>query len=296
MDIPVCTTNEAGEQVELMLCEALNQGLNINSLDLCEGALDGIDCAGLGVDLPVCTVDAAGNEVKFDNPCDALAAGIAINQISFCEGLVGGILEGLDCENFEVDFPIAVCVKDDLGEQVELSLCDAFNQGFGPDDIEICNNIFDGIDEKNCEEFGLNIPVCIVDAAGNAQEFDNPCAALDAGFSIEEITFCKDLLEDAMAAVFGITDTEETDLIIEKAELYPNPAHMSITLALKLVDTEQFEVEISSINGNAIYRQKYNAKDGINMTYLDVSSLSAGVYVVKVISGRAIKAMKFIKQ
>jgi len=66
-----------------MLCEALNQGLNINSLDLCEGALDGIDCAGLGVDLPVCTVDAAGNEVKFDNPCDALAAGIAINQIKF---------------------------------------------------------------------------------------------------------------------------------------------------------------------------------------------------------------------
>ena len=296
VDIPVCTTNEAGEQVELMLCEALTQGLNINGLDLCEGALDGVDCAGLGISLPVCTVDADGNELKFDNPCDALAAGIAINQISLCEGLVGDVLEDLDCESFDFDLPISVCVKNDLGEQVELNLCDALSQGFTPDNIEICDNVLDGIDADDCEGLGLNVPVCVVDADGNAQEFKNPCEALAAGFSVDQLSFCENLLQDAMAAAFGVTDTEEEEVIIERAELYPNPAHTSITLELNLVETKQFEVEISSINSNAIYRQKYNAKYGMNMTHLDVSSLSAGVYVIKVISGKEIKAMKFIKQ
>ncbi len=296
VDIPVCTVNEAGEQVELMLCEALNQGLNINSLDLCDGALDGIDCSGLGVNLPVCSVDSEGNEVKFNNPCDALAAGLAINQISFCEGFPTEVLGDLDCESFDFDLPFAVCVKNDLGEQVELQLCDALSQGFTPDNIEICNNVLDGIDGNDCEGFGLNVPVCVIDADGNTKEFKNPCEALAAGFSIEELSFCEDLLQDAMAAAFGTSDTEDKELIIEKAELYPNPAHNSLTLELNLVETKQFEVQISSINSNAIYRQKYNAKNGINMTHLDVSSLSAGVYIIKVISGREIKAMKFIKQ
>lgn len=296
VDIPVCTTNEAGEQVELMLCEALNQGLNINSLDLCDGALDGVDCDGLGVNLQVCSVDADGNELKFDNPCDALAAGVAINQISFCEGFADDILGDLDCESFDFDLPFSVCVKNDLGEQVELQLCDALSQGFTPENIEICNNVLDGIDADDCEGVGLNVPVCVVDADGNTKEFKNPCEALAAGFSIEDLSFCEDLLQDAMAAAFGTSDTEEAEVIIERAELYPNPAFNSLTLELNLVETKQLEVEISSINSNAIYRQKYNAKYGINVTHLDVSSLSAGVYIIKVISGKEIKAMKFIKQ
>ena len=221
---------------------------------------------------------------------------MSLNQSAFCEGFTDEILGDLNCETLDFDLPFAVCVQNDLGEQIELPLCEALIQGYTPDNIEICNNILDGINADDCEGVGLSVPVCVVDADGNTKEFKNPCEALAAGFSIEDLSFCENLLEDAMAAAFGVSDTKEEELIIEKAELYPNPAHNSITLELNLAETKQFEVEISSINSNAIYRQKYNAKNGINMTYLDVSSLSAGVYIIKVISGKEIKAMKFIKQ
>jgi len=279
VDIPVCTTNEAGEQVELMLCDALTQGISLENVDLCDGALDDIDCAGLGINLPVCSVDADGNEVTFDNPCDALAAGIALNELTFCEGLIDSVLENVDCTTFDFELPIPVCITNELGEQIELDLCDALSQGIAVDNIEICASTITGIGSDDCEALGLDIPVCAIDADGNKVEYANPCDALAAGLNIEDLTFCDNLLEDVMEAAFNnTTSTEEEAIEIEQATLFPNPASSS------------------SINGNAIYRQKYNALNGANMTDMDVSSLSAGIYLLQVVTPRGIKTMKFIKQ
>jgi len=287
VDIPVCTVNEAGEQVELMLCEALTQGISLDNVELCEGALDGIDCEGLGVNIPVCATDADGNELNFDNPCDALATGLGLNELTFCEGFVADIINDLDCEAIGFEIPVPVCVTNSISEQEELNLCDALSQGISPENIEVCANTFGGlaVDSEDCEGIGLNIPVCVTDADGNIVKYNNPCAALDAGYNIEDFGFCDNLLEDVMAAAFNSTPTEEEEVIIERADLFPNPAHKTITLNLKFAESSEFEVSIQSINGNAIYRQKYHTKNGDNMTDLDVSSLSAGIYVVKVATG-----------
>ena len=296
VDIPICTTNDVGEQVELMLCDALNQGIGLNNITLCDGALDGIDCEGLGVNLPVCSVDADGNEVTFDNPCDALNAGIAINELSFCGDGLGDILDGFDCNSLGFELPLNVCVTNDNGIQEELGLCEALVQGYQPEQIDICDNVFEGITEDNCHELGLNVPVCVIDADGEQLEFENPCAAIAAGFSIQDLQMCSNLLEEAMNSLFDLTDTEEEDVLLERADLYPNPAYQSINLTLTFLENTDYEVVIQSINGNAIYRQNFNAKNGVNVTDLDVSSLSAGIYVLRVVTKQKIKAMKFIKQ
>ena len=296
IDIPVCTTNEAGEQVELMLCDALTQGISLDNVDLCEGALDDIDCAGLGISLPVCALDATGNAITFANPCDALAAGIALNELTFCQGLIDSVLESVDCNAFEFELPIPVCVTNELGEQVELDLCDALSQGIGVNNIEICASTIAGIGADDCEGLGLNIPVCAVDANGNKVEYANPCEALAAGLNIEELSFCDDLLEDVMAAAFSTTATEEETIAIEKATLYPNPASNQIVLNLEFTENTAYEVNVLSMNGNAIYRQKYNALNGANVTNMDVSSLGVGIYLLQVVTPRGIKTMKFVKQ
>jgi len=85
-------------------------------------------------------------------------------------------------------------------------------------------------------------------------------------------------------------------VVIEKADLYPNPANKTITLDLKFAESTEYEVSIQSINGNAIYRQKYHMNNEGNVTNMDVSSLSAGIYVVKVTTANSVRALKFIKQ
>ena len=296
VDIPVCTTNEAGEQVELMLCDALTQGIALDNVDLCEGALDGIDCAGLGISLPVCTVDADGNAITFDNPCDALAAGIALNELTFCEGLLDSVLEDIDCNAFDFELPIPVCITNELGEQVELDLCDALSQGISVNNIEICANTIAGIGSDDCEGLGLNIPVCAIDADGNKVKYANPCEALAAGLSIEDLSFCDDLLEDVMTAAFSTTATDEETIAIEKATLYPNPASNQLVLNLEFTENTEYKVNVLSMNGNAIYRQKYNALNGANVTNMDVSSLGVGIYLLQIVTLRGIKTMKFVKQ
>lgn len=298
VDIPVCTTNEAGEQIELMLCDALTQGISLENVDLCEGALEGIDCVGLGISLPVCTLDADGNTLTFNNPCDALAAGITLNELTFCQGLIDSVIESVNCNEFDFELPIPVCVTNELGEQVELDLCDALSQGIGVDNIEICANTIAEIGTDDCEGIGLNIPVCTVDADGNKVEYANPCEALAAGLSIEELTFCNGLLEDVMTAAFetSTTATEEEAIEIEKAILYPNPVKQQLTLNLEFVESIEYEVNILSINSNAIYRQKYNALNGTNVTNMDVSSLGVGIYLLQVVTPRGIKTIKFVKQ
>jgi len=296
VDIPVCTTNEAGEQEELMLCDALTQGISVESIELCDGALDGVDCEGLGIALPVCTTDADGNALTFNNPCDALAAGIALNELTFCEGLIDSVLENIDCNAFDFELPIPVCVTNELGAQVELDLCDALSQGIGVESIEICANTLDGIGADDCEGLGLNIPVCAIDADGNTVKYENPCDAFSAGLSIEDLTFCDNLLEDMVEAAFVTTSTEDEIVVIEKSTIYPNPVQNNLTLTLEFAENTAYEVNIQSINGNAIYRQKYNAINGANMTNIDVSSLSAGIYLIQIQTPSSVKTMKFIKQ
>lgn len=292
--ITVCVELEDGSLQEFIFCDALAEGFSLDQITFCDGTLDDIDCAALGVNIPVCVVDASGNTTEFSNPCEALAAGNTFDQLTLCDGLIGDVIDDLDCENIGLDLPFTVCVTDNEGTQQELLLCDAISQGISLEDIEFCNHLLDEIGEDDCEGLGLNFPICVINAEGQQEEFANPCAAIAAGVSIDEVILCDNFMKDAAEAT-GLTNTK--DLVpTNQISVFPNPAQDALNIELNFAKNSQYELRILSIDGNAIYRQKYQSIDNQNMSNIDVSSLDGGIYLLQIITDRSSQSVKFIKQ
>jgi Secretion system C-terminal sorting domain len=72
------------------------------------------------------------------------------------------------------------------------------------------------------------------------------------------------------------------------ASIYPNPAHDFIKIATTNTTTNTFT--ISNYVGNEVLKGKINQHESI-----DISGLAAGVYFVKIISGKVIETIKFSK-
>ncbi|MFK7982108.1 MAG: hypothetical protein AB8G86_19160, partial [Saprospiraceae bacterium] len=215
LPITVCVTNADGEALNLPLCDALDEGYPISQIEFCDdlsslGDLDSLDCEGLGINLPVCGIDANGNEVNFDNPCDALSAGFELNQLNLCDGILGGDgIGGFDCESLEVDVPFTVCITDDAGNTNEVELCEALTSGLSFDNLVLCDGGMGLLDSIDCDELGINIPVCGTDADGNEVTFDNPCAALDAGIALDQLSVCNDILDGGLDGILDNFDCED---------------------------------------------------------------------------------------
>ena len=180
LPINVCVTNANGETLNIPLCDALSEGYPVSQIEFCNdlsgiGGLDSLDCEGLGINLPVCGIDADGNEVNFNNPCDALSAGFELNQLSICgdilDGGLGGILDNFDCEGLASDLPFTVCMTNEAGETQEVELCDALSNGLAFDELVLCDGGMGLLDSLDCDELGINIPICGTDADGNEVNF-----------------------------------------------------------------------------------------------------------------------------
>ena len=72
--------------------------------------------------------------------------------------------------------------------------------------------------------------------------------------------------------------------------IYPNPANTQITIETHPISKGQ--LTICNLNGQEIMQQQlFNSK-----TQLDISSLSNGVYLVKVVSDGRIEVKKIVKE
>ena len=69
---------------------------------------------------------------------------------------------------------------------------------------------------------------------------------------------------------------------------------MGIQSTLRPKNTD-FEVQVISINGYAIYRQKYAAFTGDNALSLSMSNIPPGIYLAQIKTGNEIKSLKFVK-
>lgn len=293
LDIPVtvCYTDELGETKEILLCDALDKGLALDKIELCDSSIYQLDCQALGINVPVCVIDAEGNKTNYANPCEAIAAGNSISKITFCDGLPN--IDGLSCETFGINIPFPVCVIEN-GVEVSYNICDALLLGISPQEMVLCEGLLDSISGTDCEAAGIQLPVCVIDSEGNKKEYNNPCAAIEAGHEIGDLTFCNGLIgADGNETITNYTKDLET--LIEGIKLYPNPVNNTLNMDLQISENIEFEVRILSINGNAIYRQKYNAFDTNNVVQLDVSSLRAGIYMAQVITKNGSSVQKFSK-
>ena len=98
------------------------------------------------------------------------------------------------------------------------------------------------------------------------------------GVSVNNLDQCKRFTElnlGLVATLAGLVDTSVDDVITESLMVYPNP--VSGTLTMKGVPMKQ--VEVYNLFGQKVLNETCHGEE----TTLDVSSLAAGVYVLRVI-------------
>lgn len=108
-------------------------------------------------------------------------------------------------------------------------------------------------------------------------------------YFMEDNQFADDSLGIRMAVDSALADANGIDvLLIEPfpTTLYPNPAVGNVELNFLASGNETITIEIMNVNGQAVQSVQKNASFGPNTFTLDVSTLAAGAYVVRINSSR----------
>ncbi len=76
------------------------------------------------------------------------------------------------------------------------------------------------------------------------------------------------------------TPVFETERSFDELDVYPNPASDNITVNFSLKEQKSVQLELFNISGQVIYQDNYkNIKE--KQTFIDLSALSAGTYILK---------------
>jgi hypothetical protein len=86
---------------------------------------------------------------------------------------------------------------------------------------------------------------------------------------------------------------EKTGLAI--AALYPNPARNEMKLSVVTLINRNVTISITDVSGKEVKRMNYAIVAGDNNINLNVSSLAAGTYYLRLTSGTETKTTRFIK-
>ncbi|HOP03145.1 MAG TPA: T9SS type A sorting domain-containing protein [Tenuifilaceae bacterium] len=96
---------------------------------------------------------------------------------------------------------------------------------------------------------------------------------------------------------FVIVDVPVDPNLILSAKLYPNPAKDETTIKITLPTIGRVNLSVIDITGRIIITDQFEATDNEISHRLNVSSLRAGIYLVKLNVGtKASKVLKLIKE
>ena len=89
--------------------------------------------------------------------------------------------------------------------------------------------------------------------------------------------------------------TEEIT-VFENLMIYPNPAHGQINLSFGVVKPQDIEVRINSVNGKTVFASQSDWFCGEYKQTIDVSSLSRGIYMLRIKSDLGTTTKKIVIQ
>ncbi|HSQ44462.1 MAG TPA: T9SS type A sorting domain-containing protein, partial [Ginsengibacter sp.] len=102
------------------------------------------------------------------------------------------------------------------------------------------------------------------------------------------------LTGSAMFTANAAEASSNTNLVRGGLNLYPVPASTAITISFDAYSKGQATVAIINQLGQEVYNKQVAVSSGINLNNIDVSSLKAGVYILKVNNGQDIQTKKLI--
>ena len=85
-------------------------------------------------------------------------------------------------------------------------------------------------------------------------------------------------------------DELENDM---QLEAYPNPFSDEVTIMINLSAGENYQIQITDLNGDIIHKEDHNFKSGIHK--LDLSQCDSGMYIVEVASDQGSEHIKVMK-
>ena len=89
----------------------------------------------------------------------------------------------------------------------------------------------------------------------------------------------------------GISEqSRETSLIV-----YPNPTTGITTVSIELLLNTESKIEIYNLSGSLVQSEKFNITSGDTKKQIDISNLTSGVYLLKVIANNEYKTIKVVK-
>lgn len=89
----------------------------------------------------------------------------------------------------------------------------------------------------------------------------------------------------------GIYHDTESEV---QALLYPNPSNGNYSIELKSETEETVQISLLDINGKMIEQRNWNVVQGTNTLHPDWQTLSAGVYLVKILTGAGEMNVKWV--
>ena len=101
-------------------------------------------------------------------------------------------------------------------------------------------------------------------------------------------------LSNVRSLMFGdATGIEAVAQTPQSLRLYPNPVVDMLTVELGAVENQFASVEILSIDGKVLYRERIS---DVNTHQIDVSNFQQGIYLCRVNDGTKIQTNKFFKK
>ncbi len=83
-------------------------------------------------------------------------------------------------------------------------------------------------------------------------------------------------------------------VIKEHLTLYPNPVYHNATISFDVTDQGQATIQIIDLSGRVVREEKESVLKGANKLSFDLSYLTSGTYIMKVITGNQVFTGKFI--
>ncbi|MEM6318164.1 MAG: T9SS type A sorting domain-containing protein [Bacteroidota bacterium] len=295
-ELDVCFVDDTVGIATFPLCDALLIGLPLNEFEICRAALDSLDCDPEGVDFPICVLDETGERIQFPSPCAAFQAGYILTDFTSCRPPSDAPQNQLTCEALGLYFDFTVCRTKEDGSTETLLFCDALETEPNLDNLSICQETLASLTVDNCDIFGLDLAVCWTNEDGATRTFPNPCSALQAGVSADELDFCEGAVQSAMSRLLVTSIEETTSDLVETVTLYPNPVEDQFFVEFAVSKSTLYEVTIMGLNGQVMQRQTGEAIAGQNIVTLDVTTLPAGMYLANLQTNTQRASRKLMKQ
>ncbi|MES2777326.1 MAG: T9SS type A sorting domain-containing protein [Bacteroidota bacterium] len=153
--------------------------------------------------------------------------------------------------------------------------------------------------ERSADGIHFSTVVFIASRAsnGNSQSVLNYQFSDDKGFSGRSFYRIRQIDKDARVSFSSIVTIKDAAAGFSIDGVYPNPAVQTLHVSIPVTASGKAQIMMTDLSGKTVMQQTVGLQNGDNILNLDVSRLSKGGYIVKVINEKGNSSIKsFVKQ